>query len=75
MIHTIARVGKQIKASKVFIGADLKLVVLPEYFLTGFPMGESMEEWRKKGCIDMEGDVYDAIKPRNLIQKIGCISS
>ncbi|MEI6264809.1 MAG: nitrilase-related carbon-nitrogen hydrolase [Sphingobacteriia bacterium] len=62
MMDTINRVGKQIKASKAFIGADLQLVVLPEYFLTGFPMGESMEEWRKKACIDMEGDVYDSIK-------------
>ena len=62
MMQTIDRVAKQINASKAFIGSDLKLVVLPEYFLTGFPMGESMEEWRKKGCIDMEGDVYDAIK-------------
>lgn len=62
MMQTIDRASKQIKASKAFIGADLKLVVLPEYFLTGFPMGESIEQWRDKGCIDMEGDVYDAIK-------------
>ncbi|MBX9732539.1 MAG: hypothetical protein K2X37_00615 [Chitinophagaceae bacterium] len=62
MMHALSRIGKQIKASKAFIGQDLRLVVLPEYFLTGFPMGESMEEWRDKGCIDMEGDIYDAIK-------------
>ena len=62
MFQAIDRVCKQIKASKAFIGPDLKLVVLPEYFLTGFPMGESITEWRDKGCIDMEGDVYDAIK-------------
>ena len=62
MMQTIDRVSKQIKASKAFIGADLKLVVLPEYFLTGFPMGESIEQWRNKGCVDMEGDVSDSIK-------------
>ena len=62
MMQTIDRVFKQVKASKAFIGADLKLVVLPEYFLTGFPMGETIEQWRNKGCIDMEGDMYDAIK-------------
>lgn len=62
MMQAITRISKQIKASKAFIGADLKLVVLPEYFLTGFPMGESITEWRDKGCIDMEGDIYDAIK-------------
>ena len=27
------------------------LVVLPEYFLTSFPMGESINEWRTKACI------------------------
>ncbi len=62
MMDTIEKVSKQVKASKAFIGTDLKLVVLPEYFLTGFPMGETMEQWRNKGCVDMEGDVYDAIK-------------
>jgi predicted amidohydrolase len=62
MMQAITRISKQIKASKAFIGSDLQLVVLPEYFLTGFPMGESITEWRDKGCIDMEGDVYDGIK-------------
>lgn len=62
MKQTIERIGKQISASKAFIGPDLQLVVLPEYFLTGFPIGETIEEWREKGCIDMEGDIYDAIK-------------
>jgi len=62
MMQAITRISKQIKASKAFIGNDLQLVVLPEYFLTGFPMGESIIEWRDKGCIDMEGDIYDAIK-------------
>lgn len=62
MMQTIERIGKQVNASKAFIGSDLQLVVLPEYFLTGFPMGETIEQWRDKGCIDMEGDIYDAIK-------------
>jgi predicted amidohydrolase len=62
MMQAITRISKQIKASKAFVGSDLQLVVLPEYFLTGFPMGESITEWRDKGCIDMEGDVYDGIK-------------
>jgi deaminated glutathione amidase len=58
----IERIGKQIKASKAFIGQDLKLVVVPEYFLTGFPMGETMEEWKEKACIEMDGDEYAALK-------------
>jgi deaminated glutathione amidase len=62
MLQSLQRISLQIKASKAFIGQDLKLVVLPEYFLTGFPMGESMAEWQEKGCVDMEGAVYDGIK-------------
>lgn len=61
MLATIERLGKQIRASKAFIGADLRLVVLPEYFLTGFPMGESIEVWREKAAIAPEGREYEAL--------------
>jgi deaminated glutathione amidase len=62
MMQSLNHISSQIKASKAFIGQDLQLVVLPEYFLTGFPMGETMAEWQEKGCVDMEGDVYATIK-------------
>lgn len=62
MMATIETIGKQIKASKAFIGQDLKLVVLPEYFLTGFPMGETMKQWKEKACIAMDGEEYAALK-------------
>ena len=61
MMQSLKRVGKQLNASKAFIGKDLKLVVLPEYFLTGFPMGESIPEWQEKGCIESGDQVYKAI--------------
>ncbi len=57
-IETIAR---QVAASKAFIGRQLKLVVLPEYFLTSYPQGESIEHWRQKGCIDPDGKEYEAL--------------
>ncbi|MCS6968174.1 MAG: nitrilase-related carbon-nitrogen hydrolase [Cytophagales bacterium] len=57
----IQRIGAQIKASISFIGKDVKLVVLPEYFLTGFPMGESIESWRYKACIDPDGEAYQQL--------------
>ena len=38
MAASIARIGEQIGASKSFVGADVRLVVPPEYFLTVFPM-------------------------------------
>jgi predicted amidohydrolase len=61
MHRTVERLGRQIRASKAFIGADLRLVVLPEYFLTGFPMGESIEAWKDKAAIMMDGAEYDAL--------------
>jgi predicted amidohydrolase len=61
MLQSINRINAQIRASKAFIGQDLKLVVLPEYFLTGFPMGETIAQWREKACIPMDGKIYDAL--------------
>jgi predicted amidohydrolase len=58
---TIERLAKQIVASIAFVGPDTKLVVLPEYFLTGFPMGESIDAWSKKACIEVDGEVYDLL--------------
>ncbi len=53
MAATIERLEGQIAASKAFIGPDLRLVVLPEYFLTGFPMGEPIEAWAEKAALDV----------------------
>ncbi|HMQ07879.1 MAG TPA: nitrilase-related carbon-nitrogen hydrolase [Saprospiraceae bacterium] len=46
-------VKNSIRASKAFIGNALKLIVLPEYILTGFPMGESMDSWKEKAAIHL----------------------
>jgi predicted amidohydrolase len=65
MNATMARVSSQIGAAKGFLkgfnGYDLKLVVLPEYWLTSFPLGETREQWQAKAAIDMEGAEADAI--------------
>jgi deaminated glutathione amidase len=58
MLQQLEQTGKQIKASKAFIGTDLKLVVLPEYFLSGFPMGETVDEWQAKACIKKQDELY-----------------
>ncbi|MGW0809943.1 nitrilase-related carbon-nitrogen hydrolase [Nonomuraea sp. NPDC002799] len=57
----IARIGAQVGGSKAWLGRDLRLVVLPEYVLTGFPMGESLAEWRDKAALDPGGPEYDAL--------------
>lgn len=61
IMSSIARVAAQVRASCGFIGADCRLVVLPEYFLTGFPMGEGVAEWRAKACLQPDGPEYEAL--------------
>ncbi|MGQ9872875.1 nitrilase-related carbon-nitrogen hydrolase, partial [Leptodesmis sp.] len=61
MQQAIARIAPQIAASLAFIGPDCRLVVLPEYFLTGFPLGESLTAWADKACIEMSGPEYEAL--------------
>lgn len=61
MKTTIERIGRQISGAIAFIGADTKLVVLPEYFLTGFPMGESIDDWRAKACLEIGGEIYERL--------------
>ncbi|ABU59555.1 Nitrilase/cyanide hydratase and apolipoprotein N-acyltransferase [Roseiflexus castenholzii DSM 13941] len=61
MLATIVRLREQIRASIAFIGNDVRLVVLPEYFLTGFPLGESIAVWSEKAAIDPDGPEYAAL--------------
>lgn len=58
MAETLERLERQIGASKAFIGPDVRLVVLPEYFLTGFPMGEPVAAWADKAALEIEGPEY-----------------
>jgi predicted amidohydrolase len=44
-----------------FYGAEVKLVALPEYAVTGFPMKESPAEWREKACFAYDGPEYEAL--------------
>ena len=61
MIESIDRIGRQIEASLAFIGKDCRLVVMPEYFLTGFPEGESLSSWSEKASLDMNGPEYEKL--------------
>ena len=65
MQQSITHCGKALMGSKAFAatlsGDDIRLVVLPEYFLTGFPMGESIAQWREKGCLAIDGPEYEAL--------------
>ena len=65
MERAIGRVRGQIGSAKGFLkgfnGYDVKLVVLPEYWMTGFPLGETREEWQDKAAIPMEGAFPDKL--------------
>lgn len=70
---SIARVGSQIGAAKGFLagfnGLPVKLVVLPEYWLTGFPLGEKREVWQAKAAIAPDGPEATALAA--MAQKLG----
>ncbi len=59
--QTIERLARQILGSIAFVGFDTKLIVLPEYFLTGFPMGETIDEWREKASLEIDGEIYELL--------------
>ncbi len=61
MLATIARIDDQIRGSLVLTGPSLKLVVLPEYFMTGYPVGETIDGWTDKAAIAPDGPEYDAL--------------
>ena len=61
MEQAIKRLDPQIAASLAFIGADCRLILLPEYWLTGFPMGEPVALWADKACLAMDDPLYDAL--------------
>lgn len=61
MARGLARIDTGIAGAKRWIGPDLRLVVLPEYVLTGPPWGEAIDEWADKAALDEGGPEYDAL--------------
>ena len=65
MARTIDRIDSLLGGSqgflRSFVGMPAKLVVLPEYFLTSFPLGESVEAWQAKACIEPDGPEYEQL--------------
>lgn len=61
MLSAIGRIDRQIAAAKQFSGDDLKLVVLPEYFLTSFPTGPDLPTWAARACLLQDGPEYKAL--------------
>lgn len=69
MRASLVRIDVAIGGARRWIGPELKLVVLPEYILSGPPWGESIPDWAAKGAIAPDGPEYDALA--KLAQKHG----
>ena len=61
MLDNIARVGRQIHAAKAFIGPDVRLVVLPEYFASSYPLGDALPVWAARAAWAPNGPEYAAM--------------
>ena len=61
MTGSIKRIAEQVAGSLGFIGPDCRLVVLPEYFLSGHPLGEPLEVWADLAALDPDGPEYEAL--------------
>lgn len=57
----IADVAAQVAAAVAWHGATTRLVVLPEYAFTAFPMGDTIEGWAAKAAFALDGPEYDAL--------------
>ena len=55
------QINGQIFAAKKFIGSHLKLIVVPEYFLSSYPAQETIAVWRDKVCIAKDDPLFTKI--------------
>ena len=59
--RNIERIGRQIPPTIAWTGPDTRLIVLPEYVLTGFPTREAPDEWIAKACLTEGCSEYEAL--------------
>lgn len=58
MLASIDRIHAEARASVATSGADTKLVVLPEYALSGPPTRETLPEWAERAALAVDGIEY-----------------
>jgi predicted amidohydrolase len=61
MQASLLRIDQALEGARRWIGPELKLVVLPEYILSGPPWGETIPQWAAKGAIAPDGPEYEAL--------------
>lgn len=70
MRDNIARIGRQVRAAKLFVGPDVRLVVLPEYFASSYPAGEPLALWAERAAWAVDGPEYAAMGEIALANKV-----
>ncbi len=58
---SITSIAQRVRGALGWIGPDCRLVVLPEYVLTGFPMGDAVPAWAAKAAIAPDGPEYERL--------------
>ena len=61
MLENTGRVDRAVAGSRGFLGPDLRLVVLPEYLLTSYPLGDTLPGWAGKAALEPAGPEYEAL--------------
>jgi predicted amidohydrolase len=65
MAASISRMTEMITPMRAFIeqysGSTVKLIVLPEYFLSSFPTRDSISGWAEKAALSINGVEYETL--------------
>ncbi len=61
ILSAIDRIHLEVRASLNVAGSDVRLVVLPEYVLTGPPAGEALPLWAERAALAPDGPEYDRL--------------
>ena len=62
MLGSLDRIKSQVNAAITWVSReDCKLIVLPEYFLTGFPLGDGISAWAEKAALDKDGPEFETL--------------
>lgn len=61
ILASIERIGTAVGGALAWHGRDCRLVVLPEYILTGYPMGDTIAGWTEKAALAPGGREYERL--------------
>lgn len=60
----------QIFSAIKFLGKGVKLIVVPEYFMTSYPGRENIQDWRSKACLEKTSPVFKKLSKMCITHQI-----